>query len=233
MLTLTNITYAYKNNSFYFDLKAQAGTISAILGASGAGKSTLLALIAGFLKPNSGDILWQGESILLKKPSNRKIGFIFQEHNLFNHLTVKENIIIAVAHNLKPQPKQLAELLAITSKLKIEKYLNSYPEDLSGGEKQRVAIARALICKHPIMLLDEPFSALDPAMRSELLELLQEITKTRNLCVLMVTHNIQDALQIADQAILIANGKTAISATPKDLLTNTENSELIAYLGKS
>jgi len=233
LLQVDNISFAYEQMPMHFDLKVNRGETLAILGASGSGKSTLLNLIAGFNQPLSGDIRFQQDSLLTKVPAQRPITTLFQEHNLFNHLTVKQNIAIGLAPSMKLDTAQQTALETAAQQVEITELLNRLPADLSGGQRQRVGIARCLARKQPLLLLDEPFSALDPALRQEMLRLIAKLNKEHGITVLMVTHNPDDALQIADNIAFVENGKIALHAPATILADDDAPAMLKRYLGKS
>jgi len=231
LLQVDNIAFAYEQMQMQFDLVVNCGETLAILGASGSGKSTLLNLIAGFNQPLSGDIRFQQDSILTKAPAQRPITTLFQEYNLFNHLTVKQNIAIGLAPSMKLNTEQKTALATAAQQVEITELLNRLPPDLSGGQRQRVGIARCLARKQPLLLLDEPFSALDPALRQEMLRLITKLNKEHGITVLMVTHNPDDALQIADNIAFIDNGKVALHAPVAILADHNAPDMLKRYLG--
>ncbi|MCJ8350104.1 thiamine ABC transporter ATP-binding protein [Moritella sp.] len=231
LLQVNNITFAYEQMPMHFDLTVNRGETLAILGASGSGKSTLLNLIAGFNQPLSGDIRFQQNSILTKTPAQRPITTLFQEHNLFNHLTVKQNIAIGLAPSMKLNAEQQTALETAAQQVEMTDLLHRLPADLSGGQRQRVGIARCLARKKPLLLLDEPFSSLDPALRQEMLRLIAKLNKEHGITVLMVTHNPHDALQIADNIAFIENGKIALHA-PAAILADQDAPDMLKrYLG--
>jgi len=178
-----------------------------ILGPSGAGKSTLLSLTAGFLMPTSGEIRLNGEDHRHTPPAKRPVSMLFQENNLFSHLTVRQNMGLGLHPGLKLTPVQQQELLDIAHQVGLETCLDRLPSQLSGGQRQRVALARCLLRSQPILLLDEPFSALDPALRSEMLNLLDKVCQERHLTLLMVSHNLDDAARVAQRTLLIVDGR--------------------------
>lgn len=207
MLTLNDVTWLYRHLPMRFTLDIAAGERVAILGPSGAGKSTLLSLIAGFLPPDSGQILLNGQDHTSTPPSARPVSILFQENNLFSHLTVAQNIGLGLDPGLRLTAAQHMQLEQIASQMGISALLARKPDQLSGGQRQRAALARCLIRQQPILLLDEPFSALDPALRQEMLTLLDEVCHARHLTLLMVSHNLEDALRIAPQSIVIGEGR--------------------------
>lgn len=207
MLTLTDITWIYQHLPMRFNLKVTSGERVAILGPSGAGKSTLLNLIAGFLTPDSGSLVINGASHTTTPPSQRPVSMLFQDNNLFSHLSVRQNIGLGMHPGLKLTEEQRHRLQAIADRMAISDLLDRLPDQLSGGQRQRVALARCLVRQHPLLLLDEPFSALDPALRQEMLALLDDVCASQSLTLLMVSHNIDDALRIAPRSLVVADGR--------------------------
>ncbi|ELO1778269.1 thiamine ABC transporter ATP-binding protein [Vibrio fluvialis] len=211
MLVLDNVRYEYQDEWFVFDLSVAQGSIVALMGPSGAGKSTLLSLVAGFIEPNSGDIHVQsnGEavSVVGKAPYLRPFSMLFQEHNLFAHLSVRDNIGLGLHPGLKLSAAQREQVLRAANMVGVGDFLDRLPEQLSGGQRQRVALARCFVQPHPVWLLDEPFSALDPLLREEMLTLVKTLAAERSITVLMVTHHISDARAIATHFAFMAQGQ--------------------------
>ncbi len=218
MLTLNKLTYLYDHLPMRFDLQIEAGERVAILGPSGAGKSTLLSLVAGFLAPTSGTIALNGHDHSHTPPAKRPVSMLFQENNLFSHLTVRQNMGLGLHPGLKLTPAQHQALQEIAVRVGLEECLERLPSQLSGGQRQRVALARCLLRSQPILLLDEPFSALDPALRSEMLNLLDNICGERNLTLLMVSHNLDDAARVAQRTLLIVDGRIYYDGPTKALV---------------
>ncbi len=209
MITLTDVTWLYQHLPMRFSLEVKRGERIAILGPSGAGKSTLLNLIAGFLTPAKGMLILNGQNHTFTPPSVRPVSMLFQENNLFSHLTVRQNIALGIHPGMKLNPEQQSRLLLIAEKMGIQTMLERLPAQLSGGQRQRVALARCLVRQQPILLLDEPFSALDPALRQEMLLLLDALCQEQQLTLLMVSHSTEDAARIAERSLVIADGKIA------------------------
>ncbi|HHQ6624253.1 TPA: thiamine ABC transporter ATP-binding protein ThiQ [Serratia fonticola] len=207
MLTLEKLTYLYEHLPMRFDLRIQSGEHVAVLGPSGAGKSTLLSLIAGFLPAASGKLWLNGSDHTASPPAKRPVSMLFQENNLFAHLTVRQNIGLGLDPGLHLTAAQQEQLAQIAQQVGLEEHLQRLPSQLSGGQRQRAALARCLIRQQPILLLDEPFSALDPALRSEMLQLLQNVCDQRQLTLLMVSHNLEDAVRIAPRTLLVVDGR--------------------------
>ncbi|MBL1420783.1 MAG: ATP-binding cassette domain-containing protein [Alphaproteobacteria bacterium] len=216
MLKLDKIKLSLGQANFSFNINFKAQKIHAIIGRSGSGKSTLLNLVAGFENPEQGDISWNEKSILSQQPHQRPITNLFQEHNLFAHLNMFDNIAIGLSPNLKLSTEQVQLVNTAINSVGLNNMQTKKPKDLSGGEAQRVALARALAraqdqqTPRPLLLLDEPFSALDPETRLEMRDLITTIQKNLKLTVLIISHNPTEMLDFADEITLIADGKIAI-----------------------
>ncbi|EFE54411.1 thiamine ABC transporter, ATP-binding protein [Providencia rettgeri DSM 1131] len=218
MIKLTQLDYQYDNLTMSFDFSVQFGESVAVMGPSGAGKSTLLSLISGFQFPKSGTIALNGEDHTFSPPAKRPVSMLFQENNLFSHLTIRQNIGLGLQPNLRLNKTQIQRVEQMASRVSLSECLDRLPAQLSGGQRQRAALARCMIRNQPILLLDEPFSALDPALRREMLLLLREICAEKSITLLMVSHNVDDALQIAPRTLVIAEGKIAYDGDTQYLL---------------
>ncbi len=207
MLNLNQVTYLYEHLPMRFDLRINAGERVAVLGPSGAGKSTLLSLIAGFLPPSLGTIELNHQDHTHTPPAKRPVSMLFQENNLFSHLTVRQNMGLGLHPGLKLSAEQKRQLRELAEQVGLAECLDRLPAQLSGGQRQRVALARCLLRSRPILLLDEPFSALDPALRSEMLALLDRVCRQQQLTLLMVSHNLDDAARIAERTLLVVDGR--------------------------
>ncbi len=207
MLELHNVKVQLQNNHFTFSLQARPAQTVAILGKSGAGKSTLLSVIAGFINASSGNITWQGQSIQHLPPDLRPVTSLFQANNLFDHLNVADNIGFGLDSGLKLTASDRKKLGAVLEKVGLAGFEARYPKQLSGGEQQRVALARCLLRQQPILLLDEPFSALDQQTRESMLELTRSIAQSESLCTLLVTHNEDDARAMQAEVKLMESGQ--------------------------
>ena len=202
-----NITFNYKQMPMQFTLSVQKGERVAIIGESGAGKSTLLNLIAGFDLPTSGEIWLTNCNHTQTEVASRPVSMLFQDNNLFPHLTVEQNIGLALVPSLKLNAGQKAQVAEIADKMGIAEFLARRADQLSGGQKQRVALARTLLRDKPILLLDEPFSALDLKRREELQQLVAKLCQERNLTLLMVTHQIEESRALFDRILCVENGR--------------------------
>lgn len=207
-----------------FNFNMESGKICAIVGESGSGKSTLLRLIAGLERPEEGEIKIAqsivSDNTKIVKPQLRNIGFVFQDFALFPHLTVEQNIAYGIKHN---KSKTIDNLLKL---VKMEGYNKSYPSQLSGGQEQRVALARTLAIEPKLLLLDEPFSSLDIGLRSELRKEIKGIVKKLNTSMIFITHDISDAIDIADEIIFLRNGKIVQHSPISELSKSTENKDI-------
>lgn len=219
MLKLTDITWLYHHLPMRFSLTVERGEQVAILGPSGAGKSTLLNLIAGFLTPASGLLTLDGVDHTTTPPSRRPVSMLFQENNLFSHLTVAQNIGLGLNPGLKLNAAQQKKMHAIAHQMGIDNLMARLPGELSGGQRQRVALARCLVREQPILLLDEPFSALDPALRQEMLTLVSTSCQQQKMTLLMVSHSVEDAARIATRSVVVADGRIAWQGKTDELLS--------------
>ena len=212
------------------DLEAKRGGCIALIGPSGAGKSTLLSLIAGFEQPDQGTIFVGEERIDTQAPARRPVTMMFQENNLFNHLTLYQNIALGCHPGLKltEEDRELIETAMAATRLGALQ--SRKPADVSGGERQRAALARCLCQRRPLLLLDEPFTGLDPQLRVEMHELVDELRKTHALTVIIVSHLPHEVGRIADSLAFMLGGKI-LKAGPADaMLSHPENPELAQYL---
>ncbi len=219
MLTLTDTTWLYEHLPMRFSFHAERGERLAILGPSGAGKSTLLSLIAGFLTPESGTVRLDGVDHTHTPPSARPVSMLFQENNLFAHLSVRQNIGLGLDPGLRLSAAQKEEVNAIAEQMAMGALMDRLPGELSGGQRQRAALARCLVRQRPLLLLDEPFSALDPALRQEMLSLLDDICRTRHITLLMVSHSTEDAARIAPRSLVVVDGRIAWDGDTQQLLS--------------
>ena len=207
MIKLNQLQFQYKDMQMYFDLQVKAQEKIAIIGASGAGKSTLLNLIAGFEQGHAGEIWLNGKNHTQTEPHLRPVSMLFQDNNLFPHLTVEQNLGLGIHPSLKLNHDEKQRVQHVASAVGLQAFLNRKPTALSGGQKQRVAIARCLLRDKPILLLDEPFSALDPHLRQEMLNLIDGLCTEKKLTLLLVTHQPSELAERFDRIICVENGK--------------------------
>ena len=212
-LQIEDVKLARSGFDFCADLTIHGPGLTAVIGPSGGGKSTFLALVAGFLLPDSGDILWNGVPITNDLPGKRPVATLFQDNNLFPHLTVLTNVALAISQTSKLSRVVRERVSQVLGRVGLEGFEDRMPAELSGGQQSRVALARVLLTQRPVVLMDEPFSALGPAQRRDMLSLVKEVLPEAT--VLMVTHDPEDA-RIAETTILVADG---VVAKPQDTET--------------
>ncbi|WP_298447003.1 ATP-binding cassette domain-containing protein [uncultured Marinobacter sp.] len=199
MLEVRNLVFAYpdQESPWNFHFSVEPGQCIAIHGASGSGKSTLMNLLAGFLEPQSGDILWRDESLRKRAPWQRPMTSVFQEHNLFEHLNVETNIGLGIHPGLKLTPEDQKAIKQGLHNVGLEGFGKRLPGDLSGGQRQRVALLRAMLRQKPILLLDEPLTGLDSDARDLLRQLLLQ-AKARGTLIVLASHDKEDRKLLAD-----------------------------------
>jgi len=239
VLRIEQLAFSYphsknrQSESMLFDLQAKPGEILSLIGPSGSGKSTLLGLIAGFYQPAGGKVRLGEREIQNLEPAERPVTIVFQEHNLFPHLDVFTNIALGINPSLKLDQQQRSRIKKTLDDLGLGNLEKSMPAELSGGQRQRVAIARALIRKHEILLLDEPFAALGPALRQEMIELLKSIVIEQQMIALLVSHQPVDALLASENTAFISKGRVVSLLPTQQLLSESTLGEVNDYLGKS
>lgn len=218
------------------NLEIATGDFVALLGPSGSGKTTLLRLIAGLEILDSGKILFNDIDYTNKTVKERKVGFVFQHYALFKHMSIFENIAFGLKvrpWKLRPSKKVVEEKVFELLKLvQLEHLADRYPSQLSGGQRQRIALARALAVEPEVLLLDEPFGALDAKVRQELRHWLREIHQKLNITTVFVTHDQEEALEMADTVVVMNNGMVEQIGSPKDVYENTSNVFVYKFLGR-
>lgn len=228
---LDHAVFSYGDALLSFDVEFAAATITAIMGPSGSGKSTLLNLVAGFETPQSGRVWIGGVDVTAFAPAKRPVSMVFQENNLFAHLSVEQNVGLGRSSSLKlgeGDRAAVTEALARTGLAGKEKRL---PRELSGGERQRVALARVLVRERPVLLLDEPFASLGPALREDMLDLVAGLQEEREMTVLFVTHQPEDAHRIARNMVFIENGGVAASGPAVNFFSDSGPEIFRRYIG--
>lgn len=231
MLELDKVRFDYEDMKMCFEMKVDPASLVAITGPSGAGKSTLLHLIAGFETPVSGRIMFDGEDITGLAPARRPVSVVFQDNNLFAHLDAGTNVVLGISTRLKPDKKDRLAAAKALERVGLDGFASRLPGELSGGERQRVALARALVRDRPLLLMDEPFAALGPAMREDMLLLVRDLQRERKMTVLFVTHQPEDARLIATHTVFLKNGMICLYEKTAKFFTLSDNEELNSYLG--
>ncbi|WP_170464890.1 thiamine ABC transporter ATP-binding protein [Ruegeria arenilitoris] len=221
-----------ENGSFTLsaDIEIETGANVAIIGPSGAGKSTLLETIAGFRDLKKGQILWDGARISNLLPGQRPLAMLFQDGNLFPHLTAAQNVALGLRPNGRLTTDEEAQVLSALDRVALPGFGDRRPAELSGGQQSRVALARVLVQHRALLLLDEPFAALGPALKAEMLDLVAGLVAETDTTFLMVSHDPQDARRIAGQTVLVADEVVHAPAQTETLFDNPPPS-LRAYLG--
>jgi thiamine transport system ATP-binding protein len=231
MIELQHATFHYEDMAMDFDMAVPKGSFTAVIGPSGGGKSTLLSLIAGFEMPLTGRILIGGQDMSGVAPSDRPVSMIFQDNNVFAHLDLWQNVAIGLSPGLKLTAEQRELADEALSRVGLADLRQRKPGEVSGGERQRVAIARALVRDKPVLLLDEPFAALGPALRRDMLDLVREVQNDRGLTVMMVSHQPEDARYAASHTAFIEGGRVLTMRTTSELFAATDLPQLRDYLG--
>lgn len=208
-VVLDDVHFSYGPTAFRFDVSFRPAATTAVMGASGSGKSTLLALIAGFEQPRSGRVLIGGTAMNGLAPAERPVSMVFQENNVFPHLSVEKNVGLGRSPSLRLTEGDRQAVAAALGRVGLAGKEQRLPGQLSGGERQRVALARVLVRDRPVLLLDEPFASLGPALRADMLDLLGDLQAERGLTVLFVTHHPEDARRVAGEVVFLDRGTVA------------------------
>jgi thiamine transport system ATP-binding protein len=231
VLQLDRLTYSDGDFHLSADWSAKPGAQIAIMGPSGAGKSTLLGLIAGFLTPAGGRVRWNGQDLGEVPPGARPISILFQDQNLFPHLTIRQNLGLGLRPDLRLSSEDQARVDRALQRVGLGDFGNRRPAQLSGGQASRAALARALLRARPILLLDEPFAALGPALRTEMPALVREVAAETSALILMVTHDPEEARALGGLTAFVADGRVEPPVATKDLLADPPP-VVRAYLGQ-
>jgi thiamine transport system ATP-binding protein len=231
MLTFKDVRLVQGDFALTANTAFPSQTIVGLIGPSGAGKSTLLSAIAGFLLPVKGKVCWNDADLANLSPGARPVSMLFQDNNLFPHLTALQNVGLGVRPDLRLSADQAEAAAAALTEVGLAGFGDRKPSALSGGQQSRVALARVLVADRPLVLLDEPFAALGPALKDEMLDLVKAKLCAAGKTVIMVTHDPADARRIADYAVLVADGVVAEAVATSILLDNPPPA-LAEYLGK-
>lgn len=239
MIELKNVSKSFKNKKVLenISLEIQTGEFFVIIGSSGCGKTTLLKSINKLHNIDGGDIIINGSSVSNLKPTDlpRKIGYVVQEGGLFPHLTIADNIALTlniIGESKEKISNRVDEMLQMVN-LEPDMYRNLYPSQLSGGQRQRVGVARAFAADPEIILMDEPFSALDPVTRNELQDEVFKLQKRFNKTIIFVTHDMDEAIKLASRICIIQNGSVIQCDTPENILKYPANNYVEEFVGKN
>ncbi len=211
--------------------EASPGEITALLGPSGSGKSTLLRMIAGLEEPDSGRIILEDRDVTQVSPRERKVGFVFQSYALFRHMSVFDNVAFGMRIRRRPSPEVKTKVEELLSLVQLPSYGPRFPSQLSGGQRQRVALARALATEPRVLLLDEPFGALDTRVRIELREWLIEFQRKTRVTTGLVTHDQQEAFELSEHVVLLHEGQVEQAGAPHELYDQPATAFVASFLG--
>jgi sulfate transport system ATP-binding protein len=212
-------------------LEVRTGSLTALLGPSGSGKSTLLRVIAGLEAPDAGGIVISGEDATALAPQKRGVGFVFQHYAAFKHMTVRDNIAFGLKIRKRPKPEIRERVDRLLDLVQLQQFGARYPAQLSGGQRQRMALARALAVEPEVLLLDEPFGALDARVRAELREWLRRLHEEVRVTTVFVTHDQEEAMEVADQIAVLNKGRIEQVGGPRDLYERPATEFVMRFVG--
>jgi sulfate transport system ATP-binding protein len=212
-------------------LEVETGSLTALLGPSGSGKSTLLRIVAGLETPDSGAIEIAEENVTTHRPQERGVGFVFQHYAAFKHMTVEQNVGFGLTVRKWPKAKIRSRVHELLELVQLEGLAKRYPAQLSGGQRQRMGLARALAVEPKVLLLDEPFGALDARVRKELRAWLRRLHDETHTTTVIVTHDQEEAMEVADQVVVMNRGKIEQVAAPRDLYEQPANEFVMSFVG--
>jgi sulfate transport system ATP-binding protein len=236
-ITVKNVSKRFKDFTALknINLEIKPGELVALLGPSGSGKTTLLRIIAGLEFADSGEIIMDGEEAHNKAVQERNVGFVFQHYALFKHMTVFDNVAFGLKvrpKNQRPSDAEIEEkVMSLLKLVHLDSFYDRYPNQLSGGQRQRVALARALAVEPRVLLLDEPFGALDAKVRKELRRWMRRLHDEIHITSVFVTHDQEEAMEVADKVVVMSNGKIEQVGTPDQVYHNPSNSFVYDFLG--
>jgi sulfate transport system ATP-binding protein len=212
-------------------LEVPDGSLTALLGPSGGGKSTLLRVIAGLEQPDSGRVVISGQDATATPARNRGVGFVFQHYAAFKHMTVRDNVAFGLKIRKRPKNEIRAKVDELLSLVHLDGFADRYPAQLSGGQRQRMALARALAVEPRVLLLDEPFGALDATVRKELRAWLRRLHDEVHVTTIFVTHDQEEAMEVAEQIAVLNHGKIEQVGSPRDLYELPANEFVMSFVG--
>jgi sulfate transport system ATP-binding protein len=212
-------------------LDVPGGSLTALLGPSGSGKSTLLRVIAGLEPPDTGTVFLNGVDVTHTPPQARGVGFVFQHYAAFRHMTVWDNVAFGLQVRKRPKTEIRERVAALLNLVQLEGYAGQYPSQLSGGQRQRMALARALAVQPAVMLLDEPFGALDARVRKELRDWLRRLHDDVHVTTVLVTHDQEEAMDVADRVVVMDHGRVQQIGSPRELYEHPANAFVMSFVG--
>jgi thiamine transport system ATP-binding protein len=233
MLVIENCRLTWPDFTADYSLTVEMGHLCAVIGPSGGGKTTLLHMIAGFERPESGTLSFNGQNLLPLEPAKRPVAIVFQDHNLFPHLSAAQNVALGLRPSLRLTRDEISLVAEMLDSVGLRGFDDRRPGEMSGGQRQRVALARALISGRPLILLDEPFSSLDPALRRDMILLVDEMRRNRAVTILMTIHTPEDAADVADRMAFVADGRVVASGPPADILSSALAPRIAAAVSDS
>ena len=207
------------------------GSLTALLGPSGSGKSTLLRVIAGLETPDSGSVLLDGIDVTRTPPQARGVGFVFQHYAAFRHMSVWDNVAFGLQVRKRPRAELRARVAELLQLVQLDGLSARYPSQLSGGQRQRMALARALAVRPEVLLLDEPFGALDARVRQELRDWLRRLHDEVQVTTLLVTHDQEEAMEVADRVVVMDHGRVQQVGSPRELYEQPANAFVMSFIG--
>ena len=214
-------------------LDVDSGSLTALLGPSGSGKSTLLRIIAGLEHPDSGEIRLAGEDATVLAPQKRGVGFVFQHYAAFKHMTVRDNVAFGLKIRKQPKAEIRTRVDQLLELVQLQGFGHRYPAQLSGGQRQRMALARALAPEPKVLLLDEPFGALDARVRAELRVWLRKLHDETHTTTVFVTHDQEEAMEVADRVVVMNKGRVEQVAGPRALYDAPANAFVMSFVGEA
>ena len=214
-------------------LEVETGSLTALLGPSGSGKSTLLRIIAGLERPDSGNVLLEGADATSSPPQQRGVGFVFQHYAAFKHMTVRNNIAFGLKIRKRPRAEIRARVDELLELVQLQGFGDRYPAQLSGGQRQRMALARALAPEPTVLLLDEPFGALDARVRGELRVWLRRLHDETHTTTVFVTHDQEEAMDVADRVVVMNKGRIEQVDAPRVLYDAPANEFVMGFVGQA